>query len=154
MSGGGIWLIAVGGSWYYGLAGLAMLVAAWLLLRRKRGGQILMAVVWAASLAWALWEVGFDGWGLVPRVVGITVLFMLALLVSPVINAARRRFNAPQTGGLALSVLTLAGLGLIVANDAPSIRTDAGARRRRQRDRSAPTGRPMAATPRPSATPP
>ena len=120
MFGGGVWLIAVGGSCYYGLAGLGLLVAAWLLLRRKRGGQILMAVIWAASLAWALWEVGFDGWGLVPRVVGITVLFMLALLVSPVLNAPRRRFNAPQTGALALSVLTLAGLGLIVANDAPS----------------------------------
>src|SRR3954466_4368219 len=64
MFGGGIWLIAVGGSWYYGLAGLAMLVATWLLLRRKSAGQILMAAIWVASLAWALWEVGFNGWGL------------------------------------------------------------------------------------------
>jgi quinoprotein glucose dehydrogenase len=121
MSGGGIWLIAVGGSWYYALAGLALLSAAWLLLRRRRTGQLLMATVWAASLAWALWEVGLNGWALVPRVVGVTVLFMLALLVSPAINpaGAARRFNGAQRGGLALAVLVLLGLALVVAHDAP-----------------------------------
>ena len=53
MSAGGIWLIAVGGSWYYALAGLALLLASILLLRRKRSGLTVMAVVWAASIAWA-----------------------------------------------------------------------------------------------------
>jgi quinoprotein glucose dehydrogenase len=125
MLGGGVWLIAVGGSWYYGLAGLALSVAAWLLLRRRRAGQALMAATWAASLAWALWEVGFNGWGLVPRVVGITVLFMLALAMSPAIastvrgkdKAPARGFDGLQAGGLVLGLATLAGLGFLVAHD-------------------------------------
>lgn len=123
MLGGGIWLAVVGGSWYYAFAGLGLLVSTWLLLRRAYHGQLLMAFVWALSLVWALWEVGFDGWGLVPRVVGVTVLFILALLVSPVINAGRTtaRFNRAQSGGLALAVLSLLGLGVLVANDAPTI---------------------------------
>lgn len=122
MAVGGIWLIAVGGSWYYGLAGLALLLATWLLLRRKRGGQGVMAIVWLASLAWALWEVGLNGWGLVPRVVGITVLFILALALSPVLNAARaaagaKKFDAPQGAGLALALAVLVGLGLLVSRE-------------------------------------
>jgi len=127
MLGGGIWLSAVGGSWYYGLAGLALAAGAWLLLRRRRLGQVLVAATWAASLAWALWEVGLNGWGLVPRVVGITVLFVLALALSPVLNAAPRagaqpggrtaRFDRLQAGGLALAVLTLAGLGFLVSRE-------------------------------------
>ena len=121
---GGVWLIAVGGSWYYGLAGLGLLAAMRLLLRRRHAGQAVLAAVWGASLAWALWEVGLNGWGLVPRVVGITVLFMLALLLSPVINARRtgasspaRRFTKPQAGGLVLSVAALAGIGVLVSRD-------------------------------------
>lgn len=124
MLAGGVWLAAVGGSWYYCLAGLVLLIATWLLWRRQRSGQILMAGVWAASLLWALWEVGFDGWGLVPRVVGITVLFMLALMMSPVLNAAHasgRRFQPAQYGGLVLALTSLVGVGLLVANDAPIV---------------------------------
>lgn len=90
MFAGGIWLIAVGGSWYYGLAGLGLLIAAGFLLRRRQAGQVVMAAVWLASLLWAFSEVGLNGWGLIPRVVGITVLFILALAVSPVLNAAQR----------------------------------------------------------------
>jgi len=114
---GGVKLIAVGGSWYYGLAGLGLAVAAVLLLRRRRAGQALMTLVWAASLAWALWEVGFNGWGLVPRVVGVTVLFLLALAMSPALAAQPVRFGGAQKGGLMLGIATLAGLGFLLGHE-------------------------------------
>ena len=125
MAAGGIWLVAVGGSWYYALAGLALLAATWLLLRRRRAGQSVMAVVWGASLAWALWEVGFNGWGLVPRVVGVTVLFMLALVLSPVINLAsatasggrQLKFDLAQRCGLGLAVAVLLALLFLVSRE-------------------------------------
>ena len=125
MAAGGIWLVAVGGSSYYALAGLALLAATWLLLRRRRAGQSVMAAVWGASLAWALWEVGFNGWGLVPRVVGVTVLFMLALVLSPVINVAsatasggrRLKFDLAQRCGLGLAVAVLLGLLFLVSRE-------------------------------------
>lgn len=118
---GGAWLIIDGGSWYYGLAGLALLCGAVQLLRRKRNGQTIIALAWAASMAWAVWEAGFNGWALVPRVVGISVLLILALLVSPVVNAARgarRMLDRAQGAGLVLAVAALAGLGILVSRDA------------------------------------
>ena len=35
---GGVWLIALGGSWYYALAGLGLLVSDWFLFRHSMLG--------------------------------------------------------------------------------------------------------------------
>lgn len=59
---GGFWLISLGGSAYYGLAGIALLVAAVLLWRLKAAALYLVAAIWLLSLAWALWEVGLNAW--------------------------------------------------------------------------------------------
>lgn len=124
---GGVWLIAVGGSWYYGLAGLGLLVATVLLLRRKAAGQVIMGAVFAASIAWALWEVGFNGWGLIPRLTGITVLFILALVLSPALrpsaNVAQpaRRWHPAQLAGLVLAGLSLLAQGFLVSREAMTV---------------------------------
>lgn len=81
---GGFWLISLGGSAYYGLAGIALLVAAVLLWRLKVAALYLVATIWLLSLAWALWEVGLNAWGLVPRLVAISVVLLLVALVSRV----------------------------------------------------------------------
>lgn len=86
MTFGGVWLAALAGSWYYALAGAGLLAAAWLLFRGRLLGQAVMAGVWFASLLWALAEVGLNGWGLIPRLTGVTVMLILALLVSPALN--------------------------------------------------------------------
>lgn len=131
MLGGGIWLIAVGGSPYYALAGAALLAGAVLLARRKRGGQAVIGIAWLATLAWAVWEVGFNGWGLVPRVVGVTVLFMLALALSPMmspmlsqmpsrspaVGARRRALDPLQTAAALAAIAVLAILGVLVARE-------------------------------------
>lgn len=51
-------LVAVGGSWYYVLAGIAVLVAGVLLALGKRAGLWLFGATLAATIVWALWEVG------------------------------------------------------------------------------------------------
>jgi len=82
---GGIWLVALGGSAYYLLAGIAMFASGLLLMRGQRiGGWLYCAVVFF-TLIWALWEVGGNGWALVPRIVApvvllIAVLFAMAAL--------------------------------------------------------------------------
>lgn len=64
---GGFQLAWVGGSPYYLAAGLALLTSAALLFRGKREGIWVYAAIVVATLAWAVWEVGFAPWALMPR---------------------------------------------------------------------------------------
>jgi quinoprotein glucose dehydrogenase len=65
--GAGGWLIALGGSWYYLLAGIGFLLTAWYLFRRQETALWIYAAVIFLSLGWAIWEVGFDWWQLGTR---------------------------------------------------------------------------------------
>src|SRR6218665_880780 len=73
---GGVYLITLGGSWYYALAGLALLGTAVLLFRRSRWGVWLYVATFAATVAWALWESGLNGWAQVPRIFAPFVLLL------------------------------------------------------------------------------
>lgn len=83
LTGGGGWLLSLGGSPYYLIAGLVFLVTAFLLHRRRAAALWLYAVFIVASLAWAVWEVGFDWWQLGPRG-GVIVLVGLWLMLPAV----------------------------------------------------------------------
>jgi quinoprotein glucose dehydrogenase len=84
--GGGSWLIALGGSWYYLCAGLALIATGILLLRRRAAALIVYALLVCATLLWALWENGLDWWPLAARG---DVLFVLGLfLLTPWIRRA------------------------------------------------------------------
>ena len=84
---GGIWLTALGGSTYYLIAGGAMLAGGLLVMRgRILGGWIYVAVV-ICTLVWALWEVGGNGWALVPRVVAPIVLLLLVIIAMAALSA-------------------------------------------------------------------
>lgn len=88
--GGGVWLMALGGSWYYGLAGAGCVLTAALLWRQRRSALYLFALIWGLTVIWALWEVGFNWWGLVPRLVAMTVILLLILILSPALSRAAR----------------------------------------------------------------
>jgi quinoprotein glucose dehydrogenase len=87
---GGGWLIALGGSFYYLPAGLGLLLSGVLLMARRAEGALAYLVVFLATLIWAWWEVGTDGWALVPRLIGPAVLLVLTLAVSGTLAPARR----------------------------------------------------------------
>jgi len=73
---GGVRLIKLDGSWYYAIAGVALLVAGSQLLLARRAGFLIYVGFCAATLAWALFESGWNPIALLPR-----VLFFLALLI-------------------------------------------------------------------------
>ena len=98
---GGMWLIVLGGSWYYGAVGLALVLTGAMVWRRKPAALGLVALIWLATLIWALWEVGLNAWGLVPRLVAITTILILVALVSPALTN-RRPSNAPAQNPLRL----------------------------------------------------
>jgi quinoprotein glucose dehydrogenase len=65
---------------------------------------------------WAFWEVGLNGWALVPRLVGPLVLLLLVILSLPVLDANRgRRRRLFGLGGFALIVIVL-GAAVAQAN--------------------------------------
>jgi quinoprotein glucose dehydrogenase len=71
---GGVQLLSLGGSFYYLITGLLCLASAWFLWTGKMLGVWIFAgmLVWTAL--WSFWEVGFDGWALMPRLVGPLVI--------------------------------------------------------------------------------
>jgi quinoprotein glucose dehydrogenase len=112
---GGGWLLALGGSAYYLLAGLGLVaVAAWL-PRRTGAALATYAGFFAATLAWALWEAGLDWWPLATRLGLPWVLGVVLLLCAwrrPAAVGAGSPVAAPaRTGPLALA-LVLAGFVL------------------------------------------
>jgi quinoprotein glucose dehydrogenase len=88
---GGVTLVMYGGSPYYVIAGLATGLSGILIWRRDRRGMWLYAATLVVTVAWAIWEIGFDGWGLVARLAAPFVLG-LPLLLSPL-----RSMGAPFT---------------------------------------------------------
>jgi quinoprotein glucose dehydrogenase len=64
---GGLRLLVLGGSPYYVLAGLGLIGAAALTSRRSRVAIAAADLLLVGALACSLWEVGLDGWGLMPR---------------------------------------------------------------------------------------
>jgi hypothetical protein len=57
---GGAWLAALGGSVYYLIAGIMLLLTSWLLARRRAEALWIYAALLAATMAWAIWEAGLD----------------------------------------------------------------------------------------------
>ena len=107
---GGTWLGVLGGSWFYLVLGLLLAAAGLLLLAKRAVGLMVYAVALLATLAWSVWEVGFDWWALTPRG---GLLFGLGVLL--LIPAVRRsmRYKTSQiayTGMLSLSLLVSAGV--------------------------------------------
>lgn len=114
LGGGGGWLIALGGSWYYLIAGLGLLATAALLMAGRPAALWAFAVVLAGTLAWALWEAGLDWWPLATR--GGLVFALGALLLLPWVT---RPLRDPAGGTLArrpgLPLAVVLAVSLVVA---------------------------------------
>jgi quinoprotein glucose dehydrogenase len=87
-------LLRLGGSPYYLVAGLALIASGALLMLRKRSGASLYGAVVFATLVWALWEVGWNGWALMPRIVTLAVLGLI--LFVPRVSQALRDSRPPH----------------------------------------------------------
>lgn len=108
---GGIWLIVLGGSWYYALGGIGLVVCAALMFQRRMAAVWVYLILFALTVAWALWERGFTFWPQVPRILGPLVLLVLILTTIP----ALRQLNGPRYGTRigTLVVALLGGLALL-----------------------------------------
>lgn len=112
LAAGGVWLIALGGSWYYLPAGIGLIGSGLLLAQRRAEGAWLYLLIFLLTLIWAWWEVGLNGWALVPRTVGPAMLLIGVIAIGPKLHAHRRGFGVAATATAA--ILLLLGAGLIM----------------------------------------
>ncbi len=99
---GGYRLARLGGSPYYFPAGLALIACGLLVLRNRAEASLIYAALWLLTVLWAVWEVGFSGWALAPR------LLLLAVLGLPLAWRAprgRRRRIASLSAATLLAVV-------------------------------------------------
>lgn len=117
MAGGGVWLLTLGGSWYYVLAGLALLISAVQLFRARRSGAYWFFTVLGATVLWTLWESGLDYWGWVPRA-GLLVLLGIAVAccMKWLFPATPRRQWTGFAAVLTVVFLVAAGLAFVPHN--------------------------------------
>lgn len=71
---GGLWLVILDGSFYYLLAGMVLLAAAWKLWEQDSKGIGIYWGLFGFTVIWALWEAGADPWALAPRILPFAVL--------------------------------------------------------------------------------
>ena len=83
---GGVWLIALGGSWYYAIAAVALILAGFLQIAARPAALLVYALLGAGTLVWSLWEVGLDWWPLAAR--GAVIFVVGMLLLTPWITRA------------------------------------------------------------------
>jgi len=80
LAAGGAWLLALGGSSYYFIAGAVTAGSGILLILRRKAGTRLYGLLFLGTVLWSLWEVGLDGWALMPRLALLALLGLMLLL--------------------------------------------------------------------------
>lgn len=111
MAGGGVWLVLLGGSPYYLLAGAALLLSAILLWRGKPSACRIYAATLLVTIAWSLWESGLDPWALMPRL-GLFLFLGMLLLLASAMGGWRRVFASRATLMFGAAFILAGGLGL------------------------------------------
>lgn len=112
---GGAYLFYLGGSPYYVLAGLGLLATAWLLWRGSAMALWFYVLVYGATLVWAVWEAGLDGWALVPRVVAPTIMLLLVVLAIPTLSPRHGGWRAAFLVDVVI-IVAAAIIGLTLPN--------------------------------------
>jgi quinate dehydrogenase (quinone) len=89
---GGAYLLSLHGSPSYALCGSTLCASAMLLWRQRVEGAMLLVLLLGATIAWALWEVGLNGWALWPRI------GLLAMLPAALTHFSLENINELRTG--------------------------------------------------------
>ncbi len=108
---GGGYLLALGGSPFYLLSGVVVLIAAYGVLKRQRWATPLYAVWMLVLLAWSLWESGLHWWPLATRL-GLPAIigFVMAIPAS-----RRSAAGTPVPFSAGWPVLAASALAAVVA---------------------------------------
>ncbi|WP_150784937.1 glucose/quinate/shikimate family membrane-bound PQQ-dependent dehydrogenase [Pseudomonas fluorescens] len=109
LAGGGGYLISLGGSAYFLLMGLAMLVSGLMIARRKPQGAWLYGLALILTAIWAVWDAGFEYWPLVSRVLTFAVIGLVVALIYPTLVRA----SGATAGRGAYGLAGILGVGVV-----------------------------------------
>lgn len=105
---GGGWLVSLGGSLYYVIAGIAFIAVALLLKKRSKVANFLYALLLIGTLIWSIMESGLSWWPLATRMGLFLVLAIPLLLMAYFKHRGGSRFLFPVW--LATALVTLSPL--------------------------------------------
>lgn len=116
-------LLLAGGSPFYAIMALGLLITAWTLFLNKRIALTLYAVLMWIVLFWIIYEVGFDKWQWIPRgdLIGVIGVWLaLPWVVAPLYkNGNQRRFH-PFLGTTVLVMIAIV-IGLMFYDPYPQV---------------------------------
>ncbi|WP_426151358.1 glucose/quinate/shikimate family membrane-bound PQQ-dependent dehydrogenase [Pseudomonas sp. DC3000-4b1] len=115
---GGVYLTTLGGSWYFLLMGLAMIVAGLLIARRDPRGAWIYAAAFVLTGFWAVWDAGWEYWPLVSRVLTFAVIALVVALAYPSLKRAAGQPGGRAAYGIA-GVLAVGVVATLVAMFSP-----------------------------------
>lgn len=114
LTAGGGYLAALGGSWYYVLAGLLMMVSGVELFRGNYRGTRIFYLILAGTFLWTAWESGLDYWRWVPRLDVVLALAILVVLISPSLRGGiSRPASYKLAGSFGAAFLIAVGLAFL-----------------------------------------
>jgi len=105
-------LLMMGGSAFYALMAVGLLITAILLFRNQRSALSLYAVLMWITLAWMIWEVGFDKWQWIPRgdLFGVIGLWLAMPWVVKPLYQGQHRFHGLLGSTVAIMIVLVIGL--------------------------------------------
>ncbi|WP_260928103.1 membrane-bound PQQ-dependent dehydrogenase, glucose/quinate/shikimate family [Novosphingobium sp. 9] len=107
---GGAKLVLEGGSWYFLLAGIALVASGALIIARRPAGALVFLATFLATVLWAIWEVGFTFWPLISRLLAMGVGATIVALSWPLLQRAR---GVAPSWRPALGIALVLGIGSV-----------------------------------------
>lgn len=118
---GGAYLLILGGSLYYLIAGIAMLASAWLLFRGRLLGGWIYCGLFLLTAIWGLAEARGNAWAMVPWLIAPFVLLVAVALAMATLTADRNRWKWAGGGvGVAL-IAVIAMFGLLAGGGSSAL---------------------------------
>lgn len=111
---GGLWLLFLGGSPFYLLAGAAIIAISFGLYKRAAFALYTALALLAVSVLWALWEVGFDFWQLVPRLLAFIIIALIVTALARRLSRQDGRPALPRVVANSLGIALLGSLGAFI----------------------------------------
>jgi len=114
MLAGGVWLISLGGNWYYALAGILSILSGVALFRGKAIAVLWFSLLFFGTLFWTISESGTDYWRWVPRFALILILAIaFSFHLTTLLPRLKRKHSRAVTGALALTFIGAGGLAFL-----------------------------------------